>query len=130
MAYAPRVLIVEDEDPVRRLFEQILSEDGYYVTAVATGRHALQVVRDTTFDVAIVDMGLPDGDGPDLVRNIVSEFPHIHAVALSGEMGTGMSRLARQAGAVWTAQKPITPQELRNAIYGLLDESCGYRAAS
>jgi hypothetical protein len=44
-------------------FERVLSADGYYVTDVATGRHALRCLRDTAFDLIVIDMSLPDIDG-------------------------------------------------------------------
>ena len=86
MAYAPRILIVEDDASVRRLFEHVLSEDGYYVTSVGTGRHALLVLRDVAFDAVIVDMSLPDLDGPEALQAL-RELPgsaNMPAIAISG----------------------------------------------
>lgn len=127
MDYAPRILIVEDDASVRRLFEHVLSEDGYYVTSVGTGRHALLVLRDVAFDAVIVDMSLPDLDGPEVLREIASEFPHIKAVAISGAMERHMQHEARVAGAVASFQKPITPKNLRNVVYTVLDPSYSWR---
>lgn len=123
MAYAPRVLIVEDEVAVRVLFEAVLSQDGYSVTAVGTGRHALYVLRDKSFDIVIVDMSLPDGDGPDVIRQILEEHPHIKALAISGAMEGPLNRLASRAGALATIQKPVSSQALQMAVYRLLDPS-------
>jgi CheY-like chemotaxis protein len=128
MAYAPRVLIVEDEAAVRRLFEQVLSEDGYLVTAVATGRHALLVTRDFAFDLVIVDMSLPDLAGPEVIRQIVEEIPHIKAIAVSGLMEGAMRNLAQTAGALAVFQKPITPRALRDTVFAALDPSYSWRS--
>ena len=128
MADAPRILIVEDESGVRRLFEQVLSEDGYLVTSVATGRHALLVSRDVVFDLAIVDMSLPDLEGPDVIRRILEEAPHIKAIAVSGLMEGPMRTLAALAGAIAVFQKPITPKTLREGIFAVLDPSLSWRA--
>jgi len=47
VAYAPRILIVDDEATVRRFFAVVLSEDGYSVTAAANGRQALLLIHNT-----------------------------------------------------------------------------------
>ena len=125
--YAPRILIIEDEIHVRRLFERVLSEDGYHVTSVGTGRHALFVLRDVAFDVVIVDMSLPDLDGPEIIREILAEFPYIKAVAASGAMEPTLENLARLAGATQVFHKPITPDNLRGTVYAALDPSYSWR---
>ena len=128
MRNTPRILIVEDEDGLRRLFEQVLSEDGYHVTSVATGRHALLVSRDITFDVVIIDMSLPDLPGPDVIRLILADIPHVKAIAVSGVMERHMQELARLAGATAVFQKPITPKTLRETVFAVLDPSLSWRS--
>ena len=130
MAYAPRILIIDDDAGVLNLFANVLAEDGYYVTAVATGRHAMWALRETAFDLAIVDMGLPDGDGPFLIREMLSEAPHLKVLATSGDMAQAMRSLASLAGATAVFGKPITPRKLRNVVYAALDASYSWRASS
>jgi two-component system, OmpR family, KDP operon response regulator KdpE len=130
MAYEPSILIVEDDASVRKYFEKVLSEDGYCITSVATGRHGLLVARDTAFDLVIVDMSLPDLDGPHVIREIIADFPDIKAIATSGAMEEQMRSLARVAGAVSVFQKPITPRNLRNAVYVALDPSYSWRGTA
>lgn len=127
MTYAPRILLVEGEPGVRRIFVNVLAEDGYYVTAVATGRHALLVLRDTAFDLVIVDMSLPDLDGPAVIKEIATDYPHIKTLGSSGAMDSHMSALAHAAGAVTVFQKPIPPDKLRSVVYGALDPSYSWR---
>lgn len=126
-AYAPRILIVEDESDVRLLFERVLAQHVYYVTSVATGGHALFLLRETTFDMIIVDMSLPDRDGPEFVRDVLAEFPYLRALAVSGAMKHPMEMLARSAGAISTFQKPFTPKDLSATVYAALDPSFSWR---
>lgn len=130
MGYTPQILIIEDEPSVRRLIERVLSEDGYSVVSVATGRHALWVMRELSFDLVIADMSLPDGDGPELLRDIRAEFPHVKMVAMSGAMESHMEGLARLAGASAAFAKPIKPEDLRMTIYAALDPSCSWKGFS
>jgi DNA-binding response OmpR family regulator len=67
-----RILIVEDDPSVGRLFERILSEEGYLVRLVGTGRAAARYAADYDCRVGIVDMSLPDMDGADVIRLILS----------------------------------------------------------
>jgi two-component system invasion response regulator UvrY len=124
LSYAPRILIVDDEPSVRALFEEVLSGDGYYITAVGTARQAMRTLRDFEFDLVILDMSLPDRDGAELLGHIRSESPHLRILAASGFMAGGMHDIAISAGATATLAKPTTPHELRQAVYQLLDSSC------
>ncbi len=123
MSYAPRILVVEDEPVVRSLFEEVLSEDGYYITAVGTARHALHTLRNFEFELVILDMSLPDRDGAEVLGHIRSESPQLKILAASGFMAGGMHEIAMHAGATATLTKPTTPLELRRAVYRLLDPS-------
>jgi len=127
--YAPRILIVDDEQSVREFFDQVLSGDGYHVAGVGTARHAMQVVDQRTFEVVLVDLSLPDGDGLDLVRQIRAELPYLKILATSGFLVGDMPAVAVQAGANATLAKPATAWELRNAVYRLLEPSGRWQGA-
>jgi DNA-binding NtrC family response regulator len=126
MAYAPRILVIEDEPGVLTLFESVLTEDGYAVIGVKTARHALSIVRDTSVDLAILDMSLPDGDGPDVIRQLIEEVPYLKVLAGSGGMGQVLQTLAMRAGAAATFGKPIAAHALRRVVYEVLDPSCAW----
>lgn len=127
MAYTPRILIVEDEPKVSRLFERVLSADGYFVTAVGTARHAQLALRNYIYEVAIVDMSLPDADGPNVIREIIAEYPYMKALAVSGSMVGPMRAQAQSAGAFFVLEKPITTSLLREAVYFALDPSGSWK---
>lgn len=120
MGYAPRILVVDDEPGVQLLLEQVLSDVGYYVTLAANGRMALAQVRSRDFDVAILDLSLPDQDGMELLRQIRSEFSNMPILAVSGFMVGDMPQIAMAAGATDTLQKPASPEALLLKVYGLI----------
>jgi DNA-binding response OmpR family regulator len=130
LSYAPRILIVDDESEVRDFYEQALSEDGYYVTAVGTVRHGLRVLSDGEFQVIVLDLSLPDGDGLEVVRQIHGEYPRVSILAISGFMVGDMSSIALAAGATATLLKPTIPCEFLNTVYRLLDPSEGWMGRS
>jgi len=121
MVLAPRILIVDDEVHVRKLFVAVLAESGFDVTAAQSGRHALSLLSDAEFEIVILDMCLPDMDGLELIRRLHGDYPFLKITAVSGFMGGALQREAMSAGADATLSKPTTAMRLRNIVYALLD---------
>jgi DNA-binding response OmpR family regulator len=65
-----RLLLVEDEPEIRDFLEQPLADAGYEVDAAKDGRSAIQLASRKIYDVLIVDLGLPDQDGIDLILQL------------------------------------------------------------
>jgi CheY-like chemotaxis protein len=129
LPYAPRILIIDEVPNVRDQFLRILAEDGYYVQAVATARHARVVLRDHGAEVVTLNLSLPDVDGLELIRELRAEFPYIRILAVSGFMTDAVRAIATAAGATATLAKPTTPRKLRETVYRLLDSSCSWIGA-
>lgn len=68
------ILVVEDHADSLALLARLLTRIGYAVTPVSTIAEAKTAARKTTFDLAIVDVGLPDGDGCDLMRDLRAAY--------------------------------------------------------
>lgn len=124
MSYALRILVVDDEPSIQILFEQVLSSVGYYVTVVGRSRQALAQVRSREFDVAVVDLSLPDEDGLEVIREMRSASPHLRILAISGFMVGDVPHQALAAGAAATLLKPTPPETLLHTVYRLI-EPCG-----
>jgi two-component system copper resistance phosphate regulon response regulator CusR len=65
-----RLLLVEDEPEIQRFLKQPLASAGYEVDAAADGQAAIQLASERQYDVLIVDLGLPDQDGIDLILQL------------------------------------------------------------
>lgn len=73
----PRILVVEDEDKLRRALQRGLTDEGYDVTAVEDGELALAFVREEPFDCLVLDLMLPGLDGADVLAELRSGgFPN------------------------------------------------------
>jgi signal transduction histidine kinase/CheY-like chemotaxis protein len=84
-----RVLLVDDDDQLRRLTERMLRNAGYYVVAAACGPDALVEARRTPFDIVLTDMVMPGMSGRDLAGALLTEYPEIRVVYMSGyQQGT------------------------------------------
>ena len=66
----PLILIIDDEPQIQRFLKPSLTAAGYRVTAALDGASALKLMGDHEFDLLLVDLGLPDTDGKDLIRTI------------------------------------------------------------
>jgi len=66
--HPPQILVVDDEPPFRHLLQTSLTAEGYRVIEAATGREALARLRDSAPDLCVLDLGLPDIDGIDLIQ--------------------------------------------------------------
>ncbi len=101
-----RVLLVEDHLSTRTALSIWLTDLGHEVEAVETIAAALGFAKKFTFDLLISDIGLPDGNGRDLLGKL-REHHDFHAVAISGTTGTGASELSLQAGFAQHLEKPV-----------------------
>jgi two-component system KDP operon response regulator KdpE len=70
MSIGPRVLVVDDEPQIQRFLRPSLIAEGYQVLSAATGGEALRQWRQHEPDVIVLDLGLPDADGKEIIRAI------------------------------------------------------------
>lgn len=114
-----RLLLVEDHDSTREVLARILRRAGHEVHAASTGSDALELLRTAgPFDALISDLGLPDRNGFDLLREIRSTHPSLPAVALSGYGMDEDVKRAKEAGFTAHLVKPVPFDQLR----ALLDQ--------
>jgi two-component system KDP operon response regulator KdpE len=106
-----RVLVVEDDPAMRRALTLNLSARGYQVSAVADGTTALDEVARGGPDIIVLDLGLPDLDGMDIIR-AVRGYSRTPIVVLSGRAGSGDKVDALEAGADDYVTKPFDVNEL------------------
>ena len=82
MSAAPlRVLVVDDEPPIRKLLRMGLSANGYQVLEASNGKTAIDMLRETP-DMIILDLGLPDTQGHDRLRTIRANSESVPIVVL------------------------------------------------
>lgn len=113
---AMRILLVEDHDDTGRLLARLLKNQGHAVQHARDIASALEFVQTGEFDLMISDLGLPDGSGLDLMRQIRSLRPVLPAVCLSGYGMDGDVRASIDAGFREHLTKPVDLQQLHAAI--------------
>jgi DNA-binding NtrC family response regulator len=106
------VLIVEDDQPLRRLLATELSDRGYAVTAVAGAPDACAALDRRPFDLVLTDLALADGSGLDVLDHARAEQPGVPVVFLTGRGTIDDAVRAMKAGAFDFLQKPLDSERL------------------
>jgi two-component system, OmpR family, KDP operon response regulator KdpE len=117
-----RVLIVEDEPALLRALRINLRARGYDVATAATGREALTAARRRPPDVVLLDLGLPDVDGSEVIRELRA-WSAAPVIVLSGRAGSGDKIGALDAGADDYVTKPFDMEELLARLRAALRRS-------
>ena len=110
-AAPPRVLVVDDEPPIRKLLRMGLSVHGYHVIEATNGKNALELLGKSP-DIIILDLGLPDIQGHDLLRMIRGRNEAVPVIVLSSRGDEAGKVQALDLGADDYVTKPFGMDEL------------------
>ena len=120
-----RILLMDDEDALRAIMAEVLTEEGHEVVQSATGKAATDpdTIRDV--DLIVTDVIMPDVEGIEAIRVATRLRPDLPILAISGGGRTVTSDylpIARDLGARDTLRKPFTPDELVERVTALLGQ--------
>ena len=115
-------LIVDDDRDVRRMLSSILEDEGYSVEAVDSGRNAISACEKLPFDVALVDINLPDVKGTELLRKMKQLQPKMVKIIITGHPSIENAVKALNEKSDGFISKPFDPQELLAMIKKLIVE--------
>jgi two-component system KDP operon response regulator KdpE len=113
MARVQHILIVEDDEPLRRMIRQALTFAGYDVQEAGNGLHALRVIDSHPPDVVILDLGLPIISGQTVLAEIAAHAHtrEIPVIVITGEPGTHDG-----LGSVCVLRKPFDVDQLVKTV--------------
>ena len=113
MTTAPvRVLVVDDEPPIRRFLRTSLSAQGYHVLEAENGSAALALIARNPPDVIVLDLGLPDIDGVEIIRRLRDDASTVPVIVLSSRVDERGKVQALDLGADDYVTKPFGTDEL------------------
>ncbi len=115
-----RVLIVDDEPTLRLGFAYALSSKTTTVETAATGRHALERIAATKFDIMILDLRMPELDGLGVIEALRGEGNTLPTVLCSAALSPNAALRAIRRGVVDFLLKPVRPVDLRQVIEFIL----------
>jgi DNA-binding NtrC family response regulator len=110
------MLVVDDETIVRESLGSWLREDGHSVDTAETGRHALRLLAENRYDVALIDIKMPKMDGLELQKRLAEAEPDLTVIIMTAYASVDTAVRALKAGAYDYIIKPFDPDELSHLI--------------
>lgn len=111
-----RVLVVDDEQHLRRLFQRVLGRRKVGVKEADTARSAIECLRNESFDLMFLDIRLPDGDGSRVLREARALRPDMKVVMMTGYGDMEQALAAIKMGAVEYLYKPVRLQNVERIL--------------
>lgn len=109
---APRILVVDDEEPIRRVLSRILERNGYECFPAEDAETARARLAEEPFDLLLTDMDLPGESGLDLLNLVATRHPDMATVMVTGFDDTNLANSALDLGAYGYIIKPFEPSEI------------------
>lgn len=107
MSTKPQILVIDDEVEVGSFLRRLLEKKGLEVSLAHTGARAVQLIEGKSFDIALIDLKLPDCSGLDLLESLKNKHPLCEAVIMTGYGTTRTAVRAIQLGAFDYIEKPF-----------------------
>ncbi len=109
-----KILVVDDDVSILKVFKNILEKEGYLVEAVENGKDALERIKKKKFNVYLFDVKLPDMDGTELLK--LTKNPETVKIIITGFSSDELGRKAADYGADDFLVKPVKAEELIAAV--------------
>lgn len=121
------LLLIEDDEGLRDAYRLVLTALGLTVDTAASAAEALSRVAEVAPRAIVADLGLPDLEGPSLIRRLHEAAPGAALVVLTGRDSDALRRSCGEAGADAFMVKPATGRDLERVLEGLLGSADGAR---
>ncbi len=117
-----RILIVDDEADLRTLLRHILTAQGYQITDAEDGEEAIELIKRQKFDIALLDIQMPNINGIQVLKYIKEHSPQTKAVMLTGYADLKHAMEAKEFGARDFIGKPYKLEDVLSTIEHILAE--------
>lgn len=112
----PHILIVDDDEAICRTLSAIIQAEGYQTTTVTTAKEAIEKTKNKFFNLALLDIKLPDMEGTQLLAQLQKTTPETIKIMVTGYPSLQNAVEALNLGAASYTMKPINPAELLKTI--------------
>ncbi len=116
-----KILVVDDEKTIRESLSMVLEEEGYTAQAVSNGKEALDLVKETDFDIVITDLKMPELDGMELLKQCQRLCPQTSLIIITAHGSLESAIEALRAGAYDYILKPFDFDEVLLKIKRLIN---------
>ncbi len=119
-----RVLVIDDDDQMRRMLRKMLERAGYSVMDAADGKIGIGLHRSNPADLIITDVFMPEKDGIETIMELHRDYPRLKIIAISGgdkRMDFSCLDMARHLGAMRVIPKPFGMENFLKVVRELLE---------
>ena len=116
MGESARILVVDDDENIRKVLMRILEDEGYMVDTAKTGKEAVEKSRTKFYNLALIDIRLPDMEGVELLTKIRDTTPKMRKIIITGYPTLKNAVEAVNKGADAYVMKPFDMKELLSKI--------------
>ena len=116
------ILIVDDDTGIRTMLSSVLNDEGYLVEAVENGKKAVKACEESSFDVALIDIMLPDMKGTELLNKLKKSQPKMIRIIITGHPSIESAMKAVNERADGYVLKPFEVTQMLEMIARLLTE--------
>ena len=111
-----RILVVDDDESIRKTMKAILEDEGYLVDLAASGKEAVEKANNETYNLALLDIRLPDIEGVELLKLMKDSVPRTRKIMVTGypSMQNAISALNKNADAYLV--KPVDIEKLLDTV--------------
>jgi DNA-binding NtrC family response regulator len=114
--FKPEILVIDDEEGIRKLLATILTEKGYNVDTAANGEEAIRKANEKVYNIALIDIMLPDISGVELLTQIKEAKPRTRKIIMTGNPSFQNAVEALNRGADAYVMKPLDVEKMLNTI--------------
>jgi DNA-binding NtrC family response regulator len=116
MEKTSRILIIDDDETIRKVVETILRDEGYTVETADTGKKAIEMSEKTFFNMALIDVRLPDMEGIELLTKLHDTKPKMRKIIITGYPTLQNAMGAVNKGADAYIMKPFDVEKMLQTI--------------
>lgn len=122
MPMASKILVIDDEPEICRLFADVLTDMGYQVSTATEGRQGLAMIRDNPPDILFLDIKMPKTDGLKCLRRIRKTKRKLLVIIMTGYGDVKSAQEAMRLGADEYISKPFDLDQLKRLVNELVGE--------
>jgi DNA-binding NtrC family response regulator len=115
------VLVVDDEEVVRRSYQRVLASVRCQVKAVGDGEQALKAMETQAYDIVLLDLRMPGMDGMSVLKTMKRRWPEGEVIVITGYPSVDTAKEAIRLGACDYLAKPVAPGEVIEAANSAME---------
>jgi DNA-binding response OmpR family regulator len=117
------ILVIDDDEQIRKLFRSVLEREGYEVKVAPDGKQGILKYRENPADLIIMDIIMPEQEGLEAILELKRDFHEVKIIAISGGgqiLAENYLIIAKNMGAMRTLSKPVQKSELLKTVKELI----------